>query len=175
MPEREKILAKLKEEFDLWEDLLSNLREHQITSSRLPNGWSIKDLMAHLMAWQKVTLARLEAAQRNDEPTFPEWLAGESPESEEQIHQFNARILRTYRAQPWSRVHQDWRAGFVKILKLAQDIPYRDLIEIEPGRYPWLKGYPLIAVLHGTYEHHHVDHLGSLLAWIDDHQLRNSE
>lgn len=173
MTEREQILAKLKEEFDLWQDLLSNLPEQLITSSRLPNGWSIKDLMAHLMAWQKVTLARLEAAQRNDKPTLPEWLAGESPESEEQIHRFNDRILRTYRAQPWSSVHQDWRAGFGKMLKLAEGMPSRDLME--PGRFPWLNEYPLIAVLHGIYEHHHVDHLGSLLAWIDDHQLRDSE
>ena len=172
MTEREEILARLEEEFEHWEDLLSNLSEQQITTSRLPNGWSIKDLMAHLMAWQGVTLARLEAAQRNDEPTYPEWLAGESPESEEQIHRYNARILRTYRAQPWSRIHRDWRAGFARVLKLAEDIPSRDLME--PERYPWLGGYPLVAVLHGLYEHHHVDHLGSILAWIDDHQLRNS-
>ena len=138
--EREEILTKLKAEFERWEELLANLNEQQITASQLPNGWSIKDLIAHLMAWQEVTLTRLEAAHRNQEPTFPKWLAGQSPESEEELHRFNARIFGIHRARPWSLVHRDWRAGFAKVLELAESIPYRDLTE--PRRYPWLNGYP---------------------------------
>lgn len=171
MTELEAILARLEEEFESWEDLLAQLSEQQITSSRLPNGWSIKDLMAHLMSWQQVTLARLEAARRNEEPAFPEWLTGESPENEEHIHRFNARIFEKHRARSWSSVHREWRERFGKVLELGRKIPERDLME--PGRYPWLEGRPLVAVLHGTYEHHRVDHRGSLLAWIDDRRLRD--
>lgn len=165
---REEILEDLSGEFKRWEDLLSTLSEEEITTSRLPNGWSIKDLMAHLMAWQQVTTARLEAAQRNEYPTYPEWLAGASPDSEEELHRFNARIFELHRERPWTEVHQAWRAGFLKVLKLGEEVPEDDLVEA--GKYPWLKGYPLIAVLQGTYEHHHLDHLGSLLRWIHDHR-----
>ena len=44
MTEREEIVAKLREEFDLWQGHLSSLNERAIASSRLPNGWSIKEL-----------------------------------------------------------------------------------------------------------------------------------
>jgi len=161
---REEVLEELSGEFKRWEDLLSPLNEEEITTSRLPNGWSIKDLMAHLMAWQQVTTARLDAAQRNESPMYPEWLAGSSPESEDEIHRFNARIFEIHRDRAWSQVHQDWRGGFLAVLKLGQEVPENDLVEA--GRYPWLNGHPLIAVLQGTYEHHHVDHLGSLLTWL---------
>lgn len=165
---REEILTKLNEEFEQWEERLSSLSEEEITTSRLPNGWSIKDLMAHLMAWQQVTTARLEAAQRNTSPVYPEWLAGANPESEEELHQFNARIFEAHQERPWSHVHQEWRTGFLSVVELGQEVPEDDLIEA--GRYPWLDGSPLIAVLQGTYEHHHVDHLGVLLTWIDGHR-----
>lgn len=165
---REEILEKLREEFTRWKELLSNLSEEEITTSRLPNGWSIKDLMAHLMAWQQVTTARLEAAQLNESPVLPEWLAGASPESEDELHQFNARIFETHRERSWSQVHQEWRVGFLKVLKLGEEIPEDDLVSA--GRYPWLNGYPLITVLQGTYEHHHVDHLGALLTWINEYR-----
>src|SRR4030067_519964 len=90
------------------EHLLASLSEEQITAPHLPSNLSIKDVMAHLRAWQQVSIARLEAAQLNKEPVFPNWLSGLDPESEEDRDRFNARIYETYRQQPWSRVHQDW-------------------------------------------------------------------
>lgn len=167
MNEKKQILRMLREEFDRWEELLASLSEEQITARQLPANLSIKDVMAHLRAWQQVSIARLEAAQRNKEPVFPDWLAGSDPESEEEIDQFNARIHETYREEPWPRVHQDWREGYLRLLKLGQEIPENDLLDTE--KYAWLEGYALFAVLKGTYEHHHVDHLEPLRAWISQH------
>lgn len=167
MGDKGQVLARLNEEFDRWEELLASLNDEQITSSRLRNDWSIKDLIAHLMAWQQVTVARLKAAQRNEEPVFPEWLGGESPESED-VDRLNAKIYETYQDRPWSQVHQRWRDGFGNVLKLGEEMPEQDLLDVE--KYPWLKGYPLISVLQGTYEHHHNDHLEPFVDWIRQHR-----
>jgi len=123
--------------------------------------------MAHLMAWQQTSIARLEAACFNTEPVLPIWLAGLDPESEEDLEQFNARIYETYHQQLWPRVHEEWRDGFLKFLKLGEEIPENDLMD--PEKYPWLKGYSLFAVLQGSYEHHHDEHLEPLLTWICQH------
>jgi len=165
--DKKQMLTMLKEEFGRWEELLAGLTEAQITAPSLPASWSIKDVVAHLMAWQQVSITRLEAARRNQEPVFPGWLAGLDPESEKALDQFNGRIYETHRAQPWSRVYQDWRDGFLRFLKLAEEIPEDELLDRE--KYPWLKGYALLAVLQGCYEHHHDDHLQPLLAqpWLN--------
>lgn len=168
MNEKKQILGMLKEEFERWEALLAGLSEEQITARQLPAGLSIKDVIGHLRAWQQVSIARLEAAQRNQEPVFPDWLAGLDAESEDELDQFNARIHETYREQPWSHVHQLWKDGYLRFLELGEAIPENELMDAE--KYEWLKGYNLYAVLHGSYEHHHVDHLGPLLAWIRQHQ-----
>jgi hypothetical protein len=168
MDDKRQILTTLREEFNRWEELLASLSEEQIMASHPPSNWSVKDVIAHLMAWQQVSLARLEAAQLDKEPLFPDWLAGLDPESEEDREQFNARIYETYHQQPWPRVHQNWRDGFLRFLTLGERVPESDLWDAE--KYPWLKGYPLFAVLQGSYEHHHDDHLEPLLAWIRQYE-----
>lgn len=164
MNDKKQILTMLNEEFRCWEELLASLSEAQITAPHLPANLSIKDVMGHLRAWQQVSIARLEAAQRNQEPLFPAWLEGLDPESEADRDQFNARIYESYHQQPWSRVYQAWRDGFLRFLKLGEAIPENELLDAE--KYAWLKGYALIAVLQGSYEHHHVDHLEPLIAWL---------
>lgn len=169
MTDPEQILGKLQEEFERWEDVLGSLSETQATTSRLPNGWSVKDLTAHLMAWQQVSVARLEAAQKDKEPVFPRWLAGARPEeAEADVDLFNARIDDTYQSQPWPWVHRQWRDGFVRCLTVAAAIPEEDVSDTK--KYPWLKDHALLEVLQGTYEHHHKDHLQLLLAWVDEHE-----
>ena len=162
MTDREQILAELAEEFKRWENLLSGLSEAQATASRLPNGWSAKDLTAHLMAWQQVSVARVGAAQRDEEPVLPDWLAGADPDAEN-VDPSNARIDETYRGASWLQVYKAWRDGFVEFLTLAKAVPEDDLVDTE--KYPWLKGYALVDVLKGSYEHHHEDHLPALSAW----------
>lgn len=129
---------------------------------RLPNGWSVKGLTAHVMAWQQLSIARLEAAWHSGELVFPEWLGDADPEAED-VDRLNARIYDFYREQPWPRVHGAWQDGFRKLLRLAKEVPEAELVDKK--RYPWLKGYSLFDVLKGSYEHHHTDHFDSLRTW----------
>ena len=48
--------------FDRWELLLASLSEKQLTDSNLPSNLSVKDVIAHLWAWQQLSVARAEAA-----------------------------------------------------------------------------------------------------------------
>jgi hypothetical protein len=163
MDEKKHILKLLYEVFNRWEELLEELSEEQITDPRLPSNWSIKDVIAHLRAWQQISIARLEAARMDGEPVFPTWLGGSDPESEEDKEQYNAKIYIIYFDRPWEHVHRDWREGFLRFLDLGGAISEKDMFDKE--KYPWLKGYDLFAVLQGSYGHHE-EHLESLLAWL---------
>ncbi|MCL4559334.1 MAG: ClbS/DfsB family four-helix bundle protein [Chloroflexi bacterium] len=161
--EKARILTLLRQEFDRWEALFAGLREEQFTATNLVGDWSIKDILVHLTAWQQISIARMEAARFNREPEFPEWLAGMDPftaEMEENRDHVNARIYLAHRVQSWSSVHRAWRDGFLKFMELAEVIPEDELLDAE--RFSWLKGYSLLVVLQGSYEHHE-EHLQSLL------------
>jgi len=58
---KQHVLTALREEFNRWEQVLASLSEEQITTPHLPGHLSIKDVIAHLRAWQQRSIARLMA------------------------------------------------------------------------------------------------------------------
>jgi uncharacterized damage-inducible protein DinB len=161
-------LARLRDELTSWEELLAERDEAQIVAPIPSSGGSLKDVIAHLHAWQQVSLARMEAAANNTQPNMPDWLDGQDPESEAYREQFNARIHDIYRAQPWSQVHHAWRTGFRRFIALAEATPTESLMALD--RFSWLRGYALVAVLEGSCEHHreHREQLDALDSFWKD-------
>jgi hypothetical protein len=165
MNDKQQIMTMVKEEFDRWEELVAGLNEEQLNTPQPTSTMSIKDVLAHLMAWQQRSNARLEAAVQNKEPEFPKWPTELAPDSEEgDPDKINAWIYQTTHAQSWPDVHRQWRDGYLRFMELGQAIPEKDLFEV--GKYHWLEGYPISAVLVWSYEHHHVEHLEPLLSWV---------
>ena len=161
MDDKATTLAALRDIFDQWKDLTGRLREPE-TAAPLDGGLSVKDIVAHLRAWQQVSIARLEAAQLGREPVLPGWLAGGDPDTDDddETDAHNEHIHKQYRTQSWAEVYRAWRDGFLRLLALAEAIPAADLAA--PARYPWLNGHALIEVLRGTLAHHR-EHLDELM------------
>ena len=163
MNEKTQIITALRDEFNRWEKLLAELSEEQIAAPNRIADMSIKDIVAHLTTWQQINVARFEAARNNKEPEYPKWPPEFDLESDDDLDKINAWIYETCRKKTWSEVHQEWKERFLRFLELAEAIPEKDLLEV--GRYPWLKEYPLSAVLLGSHEHHE-EHLEPLLALL---------
>lgn len=158
MNDQQQLLLRVRAVFDGWQEFLASRSEEEITARPFPHGWSIKDVLAHLRAWQQISVARLEAAVLDIDPAFPTWLAGFDPFfAEDHTDDFNARIYELNHDEPWSLVHRTWRDGYRRLLDLAEGIPKREMFDTE--RYAWLNGYALSAVLEGSCEHHreHLD------------------
>ena len=166
---RDHILVAMEEQLQGWEELLASLGDEQIKAPLLPSDWSIKDVIVHLWAWQQRSNARLDAALLNREPVFPAWIPDLNPDANGSPDQTNAWIYETYRELSWSEVVQNWRAGYLRLLKLGSGFSEKDLLD--GGRYPWLEGYSLALVLLASYDHHQ-EHYEKLLAWLVDHGVR---
>lgn len=164
MSTKQELIAMLDGEYNRWETLLEGITEEQALQPQLPAGLSVKDVMAHLWAWQQRTIARMEAALGGYPPRFPQWGEGLDPDQEEHLEAINAWILAAYRPKSWPNVYTDWQAGFQRVIDLARQVPEEDLLE--PGKYDWLAAYPLSFILEATYDHHHEEHLQPLLAWL---------
>jgi hypothetical protein len=162
--EKQETLNALRTEFNRWEMLLASLSEAQLTTPEFDENWSIKDMVAHLHAWQQRSIARLEAVMHNREPEYAAWPEQFDPEAEGQPHELNAWLYQHYRDQPWSTVHQNWREGFLRFVELGAAISEADLTDAD--KYSWLEGYPPLAVLQGSLEHHqeHAEFLEPVLA-----------
>ena len=160
---KDHILAALREQLGSWEELLASFTEEEITSSHFDFDWSIKDVVAHLWAWQQISIARMEAGMLDRAPEYPPWIVNTVEEWEENADRVNAVTYETQHSKPWSEVHQNWRGGFLRFLEIAEKISERDLLDGD--RYSWLKGYSLAFILVASYEHHQ-EHLEKLTTWL---------
>ena len=152
---REDVIAALQKSFDDWQARLAALGEDEICARPAAGGWSLKDVLAHLNAWQQLSIARLEAALHGREPHYPDWISG-GPEDEGMLEVYNQRIYERCASQGWPEVRTRWQNDFTHFLQLAALLSEEDLKA--QGKYAWMEGYPLLAVLFGSLEHHN-EHL----------------
>jgi len=155
------ILAALREAFDQWAKALDGLSEATVTRVPEPGVMSIKDELAHLLAWQQRSIARMEAARNGEEPKMPVWSTDAAPLSEDDVDQINARIYDFYKDHSWPTLYQEWQSGFLHFIEVSEAIAEPALLD--SSRYAWLGGYSLADVILSTYEHHQ-EHLDRLLA-----------
>jgi len=163
---KEHILAALREQSDSWEELLASLSEEQITAPHFDFDWSIKDVMAHLWAWQQISIARMEGGVQDQEPKFPKWILSLGEDWEEDADRVNASTFETNHEKSWSEIYHNWKNGFLRFLELGNAISERDVLDGD--RYPWLKGYSLAFILVASYDHHQ-EHFEKLLEWLREY------
>lgn len=163
---KEHILAALREQFERWEGQLASLSEEQINAPQFDFGWSIKDVIAHLWAWQQISVARMEGGVHDREPGFPKWIASIGEEWEEDADRVNALTFENNHKKPWPEVYKNWREGFIRFLELGETISERDLLDGD--RYAWLKSHNLASILIASYDHHQ-EHFEKLQDWLRRH------
>jgi hypothetical protein len=161
---KDELLSLLRDEFARWESLLGSLSHDQLVVRDLPGDLSVKDVLAHLWAWQGLSVARVEAALDNRDPEYDLGPEGLDPDNEENLEAINAWIHETNLDRPWMEVYGNWRRRYLWFLELAEKVPEDALMQ--PARYPWLKDTPLSAVLLGSYLHHQEEHYEPLAALL---------
>ena len=163
---KEHILAAMREQFDRWEELLASLNEEQMTTPHFDLDWSIKDVMAHLWAWQQISIARMEGGLHSQKPELPKWIVEAVENWEEDSDQVNALTFETQHNKPWPEIYQNWKNGFLQFIQLGEEMSERDLLDGD--KYPWLNGYSLAFIVIASYDHHQ-EHLEKLTNWLRQH------
>ena len=157
------ILAALKEQFDGWEYLLSGLSDAVIVTPYFDLDWSVKDVVAHLWAWQQITIARVQGGLHDRDPEYPKWIVESIENWEDDADRVNALTFETQHSKPWTEIYQNWRNGFLQLLESGERVSEKDLLDGD--RYPWLHGYSLAAILIASYDHHQ-EHYEKILDWL---------
>ncbi|MBA3826911.1 MAG: ClbS/DfsB family four-helix bundle protein [Ktedonobacterales bacterium] len=150
MQTKAEALTMLRDELQQWQALIDRTPvDHRAT----PTQMTLKESLIHLWAWQQHTIAYFVAARAGREPEMPPWPVVITPDDEGDVDATNAWIAQTYYDKSWAAAHHDWQTGFQTLLTLAEALPEADLLD--GAKYPWRGGWPLLASLEGTYEHHH--------------------
>src|SRR5260370_25547551 len=141
------ILDDVRSKYVAREAILAPLDEAQMTTPGVIGDWSIKDILAHITAWQHRLLTWLYAARHNEEPTIS------GPDSEEEMDRLNEQFYKENKSRPLADVLGDFRSSYLQIVEAVQAMPEEDLID--PRRFAWLDGDSLRQLVAGeTYDHY---------------------
>ena len=140
------------------EELLTPLSESQLCTPTLEGQRSIKDILAHLGAWERLCVGWIEALLSSETPDMPD----------EDENTINARIFQENRNRPLHEVQEDFHAAYQQFLRqvqaLFQILPEEDLND--PNRFSWLEGRSLLALIAGNSYDHYQEHTEQIRAWL---------
>ncbi len=172
--ERDDVSSKAQLQAVIWRmraDLERLVAEAGPTRMDLPGAagdWTLKDVIAHLTAWRWWSVARLEAAARDEVPV-PTWEGDLDEEDDDDTERINQQFYEASRDRPVEEVLRDSRETLDRLEAALLALPEADLFAA--GRYPWLGGYPAAAVVTGSAAHLNVDHEPA----INDFLARNGQ
>jgi hypothetical protein len=152
------ILNEMRTNYAALEEILAPLEMTQMTTEGVIDGWSIKDMLAHIASWHHRLLTWLDAAIRNEEPVIS------GPDSVEEMDALNAQFYQENKSHPLDEVLTEFRTTHQQIMDIIQAMREEDLIS--PQRFAWTQGSPLWQLVAGdTYEHYQ-EHRKQIQKWL---------
>ena len=156
------LLEQMQRGYASFEALLASLSPEQRNVPGVNGEWAIKDILAHLAAWQTRVSVRLEALARHAEDPL------ERIDTDEQTDKFNDVIFAANRARPLSEVEAEFQAAVERLRVNVEQADEQDLFE--SGRSAWLDGLPLWQNVAGNTFEHYAEHAPVIEAWLVNQQ-----
>ncbi|HEX6556644.1 MAG TPA: ClbS/DfsB family four-helix bundle protein [Ktedonobacteraceae bacterium] len=140
------------------EELLAPLSEAQFCTATFEGQRSLKDILAHIAAWERLCADSIAELVHGELPNLPE----------EDDDTRNEQIFLENRDRSLHEVQGDFRDAHQELLRqlgvLFQTLPEEDLND--PRRFPWLEGHSLLAFIAGNTYDHYAEHAEQIRAWL---------
>jgi hypothetical protein len=128
---KEELLNEIARERAALDDALAPLGPRHMTRAGVTRGgWSVKDVLGHLVEWQQMNLDWYAAGLRGEKPAMP------APGfTLRELPRLNAMIYRKHHRRSLPSVLRDYRSYHDRIVALIQLLPDADLVTV--GRFSW--------------------------------------
>jgi len=128
---QKELLEEIQLERKMLDGTLTPIPTRSMTKSGVTRGgWSVKDILAHLVEWQQMNLDWYAAGLRGEKPEMP------APGfTLREIPRLNAMIYRKHHRRSLKAVLNDYRSYPERIVSLIKTLPDTDLITL--GRFSW--------------------------------------
>jgi hypothetical protein len=130
---KQQLLAEIEQQRTALDQTLALIPERLMTKAEVTRGgWSVKDILGHLVEWQRMNLDWYAAGQRGEKPAMP--APGYTLRD---LPRLNQMIYRKYHRRPLRAVLQDYESYHAKILALIHTLSDEDLVTL--GRFSWTR------------------------------------
>jgi hypothetical protein len=128
---QKELLEEIQLERKMLEETLALVPMRLMTKAGVTHGgWSVKDILAHLVEWQRMNLDWYAAGLRGEKSAMP------APGfTLREIPRLNEMIYRKHHRRSLQAVLDDYRSYHERIVTLIKTLPDTDLITL--GRFSW--------------------------------------
>lgn len=135
-------------------DALSLVPEDQRDSTLLENNWTVKDMVAHVSAWERELAIWLNNDNNGHEPGVPNF-------TDDYVNGFNAAIYAENRARSYEEVYQNLLDVHDHMLLPALH-EMADAPDDDPCWSRWRDGLPPWRLIAGNSYDHYPEHVEAL-------------
>ena len=138
--------------------LLQGLTESQMVEPGVEASWSIKDILAHIAAWERVAIDIVQPA-RNREP-----LDTSIPKIFESIDNFNAEIYKKNKDLTLAEVQAEFEAVHQDFLNLIESLSWEFIL----GHLPFegAEEFTIQNMISSNTHWHYIEHAASVQKWL---------
>lgn len=148
---KEELVAEIENEWEMLTDLLDSLEAAEMEAPVLENGWSVKDILAHVMSWEQNLIKWVG-----------QLLAGRDPErpfsGDDWIDRVNEQVYNAHRRAPLDEVEGAFYRSHEEVMEMVEELAPEVLLA--PERFKWLQGAPLWRMVAANTNWHYREHRG---------------
>jgi hypothetical protein len=132
--------------------LLDDIGEEHMTQSAAAE-WSIKDIVAYMTGWRRSALERFQAVLCHEPPPLPPW-----PPYVKTTDEINVWIYASNRDRTLAEALLESHGLLRQLMDMFSAFSEAELLD--PMRFPWLEGEPLIAAALFAHLHEGMSQIG---------------
>lgn len=145
---KKQLLDSIHQNYDALQKELADLTPEQKTEPGIVGEWSVKDVLAHLTEWQRMTRSWYAAGKRGEDPKTPS-----EDYTWREIPALNQQIYETYKDAPLDEIERDFLASHDETLTLIETLDDEELFT--PKVYKWTKSTTLGSYLTSATTSHY--------------------
>jgi hypothetical protein len=152
---KDELIQKIESEWDKLQAALDGLTEEQMYQPGVVGDWSIKDILAHITAWQTRLITTMFKAEKGFTP--------ETTEPGKTVDQMNEKFYREMKDRPFEQVWDDFDSSYHQLLSRLEGWKEKDLFD--PKRFKWMQGSPFVEYIAGDSYEHYEEHAAQIRKW----------
>ena len=128
---KQALMDEIRRERAALDETLVGLTPRQMTRAGVTRGgWSVKDVLAHLVEWQQMNLDWYAAGLRGEKPAMPA-----TGYTLRELPRLNEMIYRKHHRRSLQAVRRDFESHHDQIVALISSLSDSDLVTL--GRFSW--------------------------------------
>src|SRR5512140_2634971 len=155
---RSELLDRICAERMAFEATLARLSPDQFLQAGVQGAWSVKDILAHVSAWERRMVGWMDEALAGKVPALPQ--------TDEEVDALNALSYAEDRDKPLDRVMAESLRSSDEAYQVAQAAAPEDLEQAD--RFPWRQGVGLWRMVAANTWWHYREHGETIRAWLEN-------